>query len=94
VSIKNRHSRETGNIAAYTRHRTKTNKINKKQTTQTTKMMSNIDPNYIIFKVLLRIYVTAKNFCTRNHNKFTELQCTGSDLHIFNYILFFRHVNM
>jgi hypothetical protein len=41
-AIKNRQSRETGNIE-YTRHRTKTNKTN--NTTQKTKKMSNTDPN-------------------------------------------------
>jgi hypothetical protein len=43
--IKNRQSRETGNIG-YTRHRTKTNKNEKQHnTTQKTKKMSNTDPS-------------------------------------------------
>jgi hypothetical protein len=44
AAIKKGKSSETGNIR-YTRHRTKTNKIEKDKTIEKTKMMSNSDPN-------------------------------------------------
>ena len=58
---------------------------NKTHTTQKTKNM--IVPNCIIFSCCYVFTSLQKKVCTRNHVRFTELQCTGSDLHISNYIL-------
>ena len=75
----------------------KQNQHNKKQKTQKTKMMSNIDPNCIIFTVLLRVYVTAKirfalgiTLNVRNAHAPTLTY----NVHISNYIICFGHVNM
>ena len=56
---------------------------NKKHTTQKTKTMSNIYPYSIIFSFVTYLRHWQKQVCTR----FAELQSTGSDLHISNYIL-------